>query len=57
MSCVPVLPVMLAGAEPNATVEPVKFAPLMVTVVPPPDGPDEGLIDVTVGGGGFPPML
>ena len=57
MSCVPVLPVMVAGAEPNMTVEPVKFAPLIVTIVPPPAGPEVGLIEVTVGGGGFPPML
>ena len=46
-----------AGAEPNLTVEPVKFDPLIVTDVPPAAGPEDGLIDVIVGGGGVPPML
>jgi hypothetical protein len=54
---VSVLLVMLAGADPNTTVAPVKFMPVIVTVVPPAAGPDVGLIDVTVGGGGLPPML
>ena len=57
MSCVPVLPIIVAAAEPNLTVDPVKFAPLIVTVVPPVSGPEVGLMEVTVGGGGFPPML
>ena len=52
VSCVPVLPVTVVGAEPNMTVAPVKFAPLIVTGVPPAAGPDDGLIEVTVGGGG-----
>ena len=50
VSWVPVLLVMLARADPNSTVEPVKFAPLIVTVVPPAAGPDVGLIEVIVGG-------
>ena len=53
----PVLLVIDAAAEPNVTVEPVKFDPLIVTDVPPAAGPEDGLIEVTVGGGGAPPML
>jgi hypothetical protein len=53
----PVLLVIDAGAEPNVTVEPVKFEPLIVTDVPPAAGPEDGLIEVIVGGGGLPPTL
>ena len=38
------------AVAPNATVAPLmKFVPVMVTEVPPPVGPDVGLIDVTAG--------
>ena len=41
----------VALVAPNLTaVAPVKLVPVMVTVVPPPDGPDVGEIEVTVGG-------
>ena len=41
----------VAAVAPKATVEPtVKKVPVMVTDVPPPDGPEVGLIDVTAGG-------
>ena len=41
---------LVAGVAPNATaVAPVKPVPVMVTDVPPADGPDAGEIDVTVG--------
>jgi len=44
-----------AAAAPNLTaVAPVKFVPLMVTLVPPADGPFAGEIEVTVGVGGAP---
>ena len=49
--------VIVAGLDPNLTVAPVKFAPLIVTDVPPAAGPEDGLIEVTVGGGRLPPML
>jgi hypothetical protein len=54
---VPMLLLIVAGPDPNLTVAPVKFVPLIVTDVPPAAGPEDGLIDVTVGGGGLPPML
>lgn len=42
----------LAGVPPKVTpVAPVKFVPLMVTLVPPTDRPVFGLTLVTVGGG------
>ena len=42
-----------AAVPPNETpVAPRRFVPVIVTVVPPPLGPDVGLIPVTVG----PPM-
>ena len=41
----------VALVAPNFTaVAPVKLVPVMVTVVPPPEGPDVGAIEVTVGG-------
>lgn len=41
---------LVALAAPNFTaVAPVRFVPVMVTVVPPAAGPDVGAIDVTVG--------
>ena len=40
----------VAGTAPNLTVAPVRLVPLMVTVVPPPRGPEVGVIDATVGG-------
>ena len=40
----------LAVVRPNLTVEAaVKFVPVIATDVPPPVGPDVGLIEVTVG--------
>ena len=40
----------VAALLPNLTpVAPMKFVPVIVTVVPPPAGPDFGLIAVTVG--------
>ena len=42
----------VAAVAPNVTaVAPVKLVPVMVTVVPPPPGPEVGEIDVTVGAG------
>ena len=42
---------LVAGVEPKSTaVAPVKFVPVMVTVVPPAAGPFVGLKAVTVGG-------
>ena len=42
---------LVAGVEPKSTaVAPVKFVPVMVTVVPPAAGPLVGLKAVTVGG-------
>ena len=42
----------VAGVAPKLTaVAPVKFVPVIVTVVPPATGPDVGEIDVTVGDG------
>ena len=47
-----------ALADPNLTlVAPVKSVPVIVTLVPPATGPDDGLIDVTVGAGGAPPAV
>jgi hypothetical protein len=41
-----------AGLVPKSTaVAPVRFIPEMVTVVPPVDGPEVGLMPVRVGGG------
>ena len=43
----------VAFAAPNFTaVAPVRFVPVMVTVVPPNVGPAVGEMEVTVGGGG-----
>ena len=40
-----------AAADPNLTaVAPVKLVPVIVTLVPPAAGPDDGLIPVTAGG-------
>jgi hypothetical protein len=55
--CVPVLLVTVAPADPNLTVALVKFVPLIVTDVPPPAGPEDGLIELMVGAGGLPPIL
>jgi hypothetical protein len=42
-----------AAVAPNFTADaPVKFVPVIVTEVPPPLGPDDGLTPVTVGAGG-----
>lgn len=42
----------VAAAPPIVTpVAPVKLVPVIVTLVPPPVGPLDGLIDVTVGAG------
>ena len=42
----------VAGVAPNVTaVAPVKLVPVIVTEVPPVDGPDVGEIKVTVGAG------
>ena len=42
----------VAGVAPNVTaVAPVKLVPVIVTEVPPLDGPDVGEIEVTVGAG------
>jgi hypothetical protein len=42
----------VAGVAPNVTaVAPVKLVPVIVTEVPPVDGPDVGEIEVTVGAG------
>ena len=44
--------VKLAGTPPKSTsVVPARFAPLTVTVVPPPSGPLAGLTALTVGAG------
>jgi hypothetical protein len=41
---------LVAAFAPNSTaVAPVRFVPLIVTVVPPPVGPEDGLTAVTVG--------
>jgi hypothetical protein len=41
----------VAAAPPIVTpVAPVKFVPVMVTLVPPPVGPETGLMALTVGG-------
>ena len=41
----------VAAAPPIVTpVAPVKFVPVMVTLVPPPVGPEIGLMALTVGG-------
>jgi hypothetical protein len=41
---------LTAGVEPKSTaVTVVKFVPVIVTVVPPVEGPDSGVRDVTVG--------
>jgi hypothetical protein len=41
---------LVAGKPPKLTsVAPSKFAPVMVTVVPPEVGPEAGLTDVTIG--------
>jgi hypothetical protein len=41
-----------AGVEPKLTaVVPVKFAPVIVTVVPPDGGPEDGLTEDTAGSG------
>ena len=43
----------VAATDPNITVSPeAKFDPLTLTVVPPAEGPELGLIPVTVGAGG-----
>jgi hypothetical protein len=43
---------LVAGMDPKSTaVAPVKFVPVMVTVVPPSVGPPDGEIPLTVGGG------
>ena len=40
----------VAAAPPiETTVAPVKLAPVRVTACPPASGPDDGLMDVTVG--------
>ena len=54
VAVIDVAPLTMTIAElvPNFTVEPaVKFAPVMVTDVPPAAGPELGLIEVTVGAG------
>jgi hypothetical protein len=44
---------LVAGVDPKRTaVAPVKFAPVIVTAVPPVVEPDEGLTALTVGGVG-----
>ena len=44
---------LVAPAAPNfRAVAPVRLAPVIVTVVPPPVGPDDGLTPVTVGAEG-----
>ncbi|MGY4359591.1 hypothetical protein ACVW0J_006084 [Bradyrhizobium sp. i1.7.7] len=41
-----------AAVAPNVTaVAPVKLVPVMITLVPPPPGPDVGVIEVMVGAG------
>ena len=41
---------LLAAVPPNLTsVAPLRFGPLIVTTVPPPVGPEDGLIEVTEG--------
>ncbi len=54
MICVSLSTVKLVAAvEPKLTaVAPVKFVPVIVTVLAPPVGPAEGLTLETVGGGG-----
>ena len=48
--CVAVSLTIVAGVVPNSTaVAPVRFVPVIVTVVPPAVGPDVGLTPVTVG--------
>jgi hypothetical protein len=57
--CVALMTVTLVAAlPPKLTVLPptAKFAPVTVTCVPPPVGPDDGLTPVTVGGAG-PPIV
>ena len=47
-----------AAVAPNLTADaPVKFVPVIVTEVPPPLGPDDGLTAVTVGAGGGGPAV
>jgi len=51
----PVTLKLVAGVDPKRTaLAPVKFVPVIVTAVPPPVEPDEGLTALTVGdvGGG-----
>ena len=43
----------VAPLDPKSTVvAPVRFVPEIVTLVPPPVGPEDGLIPVTAGAGG-----
>src|SRR5690348_1698820 len=55
--CVPLSLSTGACEGPKLTVAFERFAPLIVTAVPPAAGPEDGLIDVIVGAGGGPPML
>ena len=51
--CVDVSLVIVAAVPPNMTaVASPKLAPVIVTVVPPVAGPDEGLTPLTIGCGG-----